>query len=73
MDGRIGIGAPLEDTPFVHVARLVAFGRFLADELASTEFEWAGEGRGEAGGPGRECGMTAEATGLFLPTGGGRG
>lgn len=39
MEGRMGIGAPLEGTPFVHVARLGAFGRFLVDEFASVEFE----------------------------------
>jgi hypothetical protein len=49
MEGRIGIGAPLEGVPFVHVARLVAAGRCLVDPLASTEFACAGDGRGDIG------------------------
>jgi hypothetical protein len=49
MDGKIGIGAPLVGTPFVHVARLAAAGRFLFAGAASTEFECAGEGLGDSG------------------------
>lgn len=50
MEGRIGIGAPFEGVPFVHVARLVAAGRCLVAPLALTGFELAaGEGAGESG------------------------
>lgn len=49
MEGKIGMGAALLGTPFVHVARLVALGRFLVEAFASTECECAGEGRGEIG------------------------
>jgi hypothetical protein len=48
MEGRIGIGAPFEGVPFVHVARLVAAGRCLVGPLATPEFEVAaGEGAGD--------------------------
>jgi hypothetical protein len=56
MEGKIGMGAALEVTPFVHVARLVAFGRFLADEIASTELACAGDGRGDGGRAAPWCG-----------------
>jgi hypothetical protein len=49
MEGRIGIGAPLEGAPFVHVARLVAAGRCFVDAFTSPEFACAGDGRGEIG------------------------
>lgn len=42
------MGAPFEGTPFVHVARLVAAGRFLFDGFASVDCECAGDGRGDA-------------------------
>lgn len=36
MDGKIGIGAAFDGTPFVHVARLLALGRLLLAELLFT-------------------------------------
>lgn len=56
MEGKIGMGAPLEGTPFVHVARLVAWGRFLFDAFASVVCECAGDGRGDIGFVGWCCG-----------------
>ena len=49
MEGRIGIGAPFEGTPFVHVARLVAAGRGLVDPPTSPGCAGAGDGRGDNG------------------------
>ena len=56
MDGRMGIGAPLEETPFVHVARLGTCGRGFAELATPTELECAGDGRGEIGFTGLCCG-----------------
>jgi hypothetical protein len=44
----MGIGAPLEGTPFVHVARLVAAGRCLVGPLTFAELA-AGDGAGDKG------------------------
>jgi hypothetical protein len=44
----MGIGAALDGTPFVHVARLLALVRALLEEVVSV-FEGAGEGRGDTG------------------------
>lgn len=49
IEGRMGIGAALEGTPFVHVARLVAVGRCLVDTVTSPGFACAGDGRGDSG------------------------
>lgn len=56
MEGRIGIGAAFEETPFVHVARLVAGGRFLFDGFTSVDCECAGDGRGVTCWAGMCCG-----------------
>jgi len=45
----MGMGAPLLEAPFVHVARLVAAGRCFVDPLTSPELAWAGDGRGDNG------------------------
>lgn len=45
----MGIGAPLEGAPFVHVARLGTCGRGLVGGGPPTELECAGEGRGDIG------------------------
>jgi len=47
MEGRMGIGAPLLEAPFVHVARLVAAGRGLVAPLTSPEFGCAGDAAGD--------------------------
>ena len=48
IEGKIGIGAAFEGTPFVHVARLLALGRTLG-AVASGGIECAGEAQGESG------------------------
>jgi hypothetical protein len=48
IEGKMGMGAPLEGTPFVHVARLVAAGRCLVAALWLAEVA-AGDGAGDRG------------------------